>query len=47
MSRKYEKINDLLPIIKEMRKQRKTHQQIAEKLGLADKKAIGNILYRE
>ena len=33
MSRKYEKVNELLPIIKDLTAQGKTQQQIAEQLG--------------
>ena len=47
MSRKYEKVNELLPIIKDLTAQVKTQQQIAEQLGLADKKVVWNLLYRE
>jgi hypothetical protein len=34
MPRKYEKVSELLPIVKEMTLQGKTQQQIAEELGL-------------
>ena len=47
MSRKYEKVNELLPIIKELLEQGKTQRQVAKQLGLADKKAVKNLLYRE
>ena len=47
MSRKYEKVNELLPIIKDLIAQGKTQQQIAEQLGVADKKVVWNLLYRE
>ena len=47
MSRKYEKVSELLPIIKDLTAQGKTQQQIAEQLGLADKKVVWNLLYRE
>ena len=40
MSRKYEKVRELLPIIKEMSVQGKTQQQIAMELGLANKKVV-------
>lgn len=40
MLRKYEKVIDLLPIVKELTAQGKTQEQIAEKLGLADKEVI-------
>ena len=47
MPRKYEKVSELLPIIKELISQGKTQQQIAEKLGLSDSRVIWNLLYRE
>ena len=47
MPRKYEKVRELLPIIRELSSQGKTQQQIAKKLGLADKKVVWNLLYRE
>ena len=47
MPRKYEKVSELLPIIKELISQGKTQQQIAEKLGLSDSRVIWNFLYRE
>ena len=47
MARKYEKVNELLPMIKEKLSQGKTHQEIVEQLGLANKKVIRNLLYRE
>ncbi len=47
MPRKYEKVRELLPIIKEMSSRGKTQQQIAKELGLANKKVVWNLLYRE
>ncbi len=47
MPRKYEKVRDLLPVIKELSSQGKTQQQIAEKFGLAEKKVVWNLLYQE
>ena len=47
MSRKYEKVSELLPIVKELTSQGKTQQQIADELGLADKRVVWNLLYRE
>ena len=47
MARKYEKVNGLLPIIKELASKGKTQEQIAKKLGLSDKTVIWNLLYRE
>ena len=47
MPRKYEKVRELFPIIKRMQAEGKTYREIANKLGLADKKAVDNLLYRE
>ena len=47
MSGKYEKVRELLPLIKEMSGQGKTQQQTAIELGLANKKVVSNLLYRE
>lgn len=47
MPRKYEQVRELLPIIKEMMEQGKTQQEIANKLGLANKQVVWNLLYRE
>ncbi len=47
MSRKYEKVNELLPIIRQRIEQGKTHEEIARELGLAGKEVIKNLLYRE
>ena len=47
MSGKYEKVRELLPLIKEMSGQGKTQQQTATELGLANKKVVSNPLYRE
>ena len=47
MPRKYEKVSELLPIIKELISQGKTQQQIAKELGLSDSRVIWNLLYRE
>ena len=47
MPRKYEKVSELLPIVKELTSQGKTQQQIADELGLADKRVVWNLLYRE
>ena len=47
MPRKYEKVSELLLIVKELTSQGKTQQQIAEELGLSDKKVVWNLLYRE
>ena len=47
MPRKYEKVRELLPIIKDLMEQGKTQQEIAKELGLANKQVIWNLLYRE
>ena len=47
MSRKYEKVIELLPIIKEKIEEGKTQKEIAKELGLANKQVIWNLLYRE
>ena len=47
MPRKYEKVIELLPIVKELTSQGKTQPQIADELGLSDKKVVWNLLYRE
>ena len=47
MPRKYEQVRELLPIVKELTSQGNTQQQIADELGLADKKVVWNLLYRE
>ena len=36
-----------MPIIKDLTSQGKTQEQIAEELGLANKKVVWNLLYRE
>ena len=47
MARKYEKVRELLPIIKEMQAAGRTHKEIAKELGLANKTVVENLLYRE
>ena len=47
MARKYEKVQELFPIIKEMQAAGRTYREIAKALGLANKKAVENVLYRE
>ena len=47
MSRKYERVQELLPIVKEMVNDGLTHGEIAEKLGFESKKVVENLLYRE
>lgn len=40
MPGKYEKVMELLPIVKELTSQGKTQPQIADELGLSDKKVV-------
>ena len=47
MSRKYEKVQKLLPEVQRLTAQGYTHQQVAEKLGLGGRKVIEQLLYRE
>ena len=47
MPRKYERVSELFPIVKELTEQGKTQKQIAIKLGLANPKVVWNLLYRE
>ena len=47
MPRKYEKVRELLPIIKEMLEKGKSQEDVAKELGLANKQVIWNLLYRE
>lgn len=47
MSRKYEKVRELLPIIREKIDQGQTQREIAQELGIANKKVIKDLLYRE
>ena len=47
MSRKYEKVQELLPIVKELVNDGLTQREIAEKLGFESKKVVDNLLYRE
>ena len=47
MPRKYEKVSKLLPIIREKIEQGKTQREIAQELGLANKKVIKDLLRRE
>ena len=47
MPRKYEKVQELLPIVKELVNDGLTQREIAEKLGFESKKVVDNLLYRE
>ena len=47
MPRKYEKVQELLSIVKELVEEGLTQREIAEKLGFESKKVVDNLLYRE
>ena len=47
MARKYQHIQFMLPQIKEMLQQGKTHKEIEQKLGLTGDRPIHNLLKRE
>ena len=47
MSRKYEKVKELLPVVKQLAEEGYTQQQIADRLGLENKKVVKNLLWRE
>ena len=47
MPRKYEKVQELLPIIQERLKEGKTQREIAEEYGLKDKYVVKELLKRE
>jgi transposase len=47
MSRKYEKVQGLLPVIKEMVEAGKTQREIAEHFGLHDKSVVKGLLNRQ
>ena len=47
MPRKYEKVQELLPVVKDMVEAGYTYRQIAEKLGLGGKEVIEELLKRE
>ena len=47
MPRKYEKVQELLPVVKDMVEAGCTYRQIAEKLGLGGKEVIEELLKRE
>ncbi len=47
MPRKYEKVQDLLPVVKDMAEAGYTYRQIAGKLGLGGKEVIEELLKRE
>ena len=47
MARKYQKVSELLSVIKELSAQGKTQEQIAKQFGLSSAKVVWNLLYRE
>ena len=47
MSRKYEKVQELLPEAKRLTDEGYTHRQVAEELGLCSGKVVEQLLYRE
>lgn len=47
MARKYEKVQELLPVIKEMQDSGRTQREIAEHLGLSSKKVVAQLLNRQ
>lgn len=47
MPRKYEKVQELLPIVKDMIEEGYTHRQIAEKLGLGGKEVVKQLMTRQ
>jgi len=47
MPRKYEKVQELLPIIKARLEEGKTQREIAEEFGLKDKYVVKRLLTRE
>lgn len=47
MPRKYEHVQELLPIVKELREKGKTYNEIAQKLGMANGEVARELLRRE
>ena len=47
MSRKYEKVQELLAVVKQLAEEGYSQQQIADRLGLENKKVVKNLLWRE
>lgn len=47
MPRKYEKVQELLPVAKKLTNEEFTQQEIADELGLANHKVVWNLLYHE
>ena len=47
MARKYEKVQKLLPAVKELQGEGYTYRQIAERLGLGGKEVVEQLMKRE
>ena len=47
MPRKYEKVQELLPVVRQLAGNGWTQRQIAEKLGLSGKEVVKGLLKRE
>ena len=47
MPRKYEKVQELLPVVKQLQEEGYTQQEIAVRLGLDNKEVVKNLLWRE
>ena len=47
MPRKYEKVQELLPVVKKMQEEGYTQRQIAEKLNLGSREVVHDLLKRE
>ena len=47
MARKYEKVQEMLPVVRQLAEAGDTQQQIADKLGLNNAKVVRNLLWRE
>ncbi|PWM48683.1 MAG: imidazolonepropionase [Clostridia bacterium] len=47
MARKYEKVQEMLPVVRQLAEAGDTQQQIADKLGLNNVKVVRNLLWKE
>ncbi len=47
MARKYEKVQEMLPVVRQLAEAGDTQQQIADKLGLNNAKVVRNLLWKE
>lgn len=47
MARKYEKVQEMLPVVRQLAEAGDTQQQIADKLGLNNAKIVRNLLWKE